>query len=74
MDRKHDSLLRISRVKLRTGLSTATIYRREAGGTFPARVRLGPKMVAWYESDIDAWVADPMGYRIPSADPVPEAA
>ncbi|MDF2382435.1 AlpA family phage regulatory protein [Nostoc ellipsosporum NOK] len=63
IDRRTDSLLRIKEVRRRTGFSTATIYRREAEGKFPRRQRLGPKSVAWYESDIGAFVADPMGYR-----------
>lgn len=62
-ERRGDNLLRISEVRLRTGLSVATIYRRGDAKTFPTRVRLGPKSVAWYESDIDAFVADPTGYR-----------
>ncbi|UIJ43693.1 AlpA family phage regulatory protein [Sphingomonas cannabina] len=66
-DRSRDSLLRIAAVRGRTGLSTATIYRREAEGTFPRRVKLGPRCVAWYDSDVSAFVADPMGYRAPPA-------
>lgn len=62
IDRRHDSLLRMRDVRRRTGLSVATVYRREAAGTFPKKVRLGPKSVAWYESDIDAFVADPAAY------------
>ncbi|WP_342657098.1 AlpA family phage regulatory protein [Sphingomonas sp. NY01] len=63
IDRRADSILRISDVRRRTGLSTATIYRREAARTFPRKQHLGPKMVGWYQSDVDAWVADPVGYR-----------
>jgi prophage regulatory protein len=63
VDRRTDSLLRMKDVKRRTGLSVATVYRREAAKTFPPKVRLGPKSVAWYQSDIDAFVADPLGYR-----------
>lgn len=66
-DRRKDRLLRIAQVKDRTGLSIATVYRREAVGTFPARVRLGPRSVAWYESDIDDFVAAPADYRIATA-------
>ena len=61
-DRRRDRLLRIADVRARVGLSTATIYRREAAGTFPRRVQLGPKSVAWYESDVGRWVADPLGW------------
>lgn len=63
IDRRQDSLLRIADVRRRTGLSTATVYRREAQGTFPRRQKLGLKSVAWYESDVGEWVADPIGYR-----------
>jgi prophage regulatory protein len=66
-DRRTDRLLRIAQVKERVGLSVATIYRRESEGTFPARVRLGPRSVAWYESDIGDFVAAPADYRIHQA-------
>lgn len=63
MDRKHDSLLRFAAVKARTGLSRTTIQRRVNAGTFPASKPISAGLVAWYESDIDAWVADPMGWK-----------
>ena len=63
IDRRQDSLLRIADVRRRTGLSTATIYRREAAGTFPPKRKLGARSVAWYESDVGEFVADPLGYR-----------
>lgn len=62
-DRRKDRLLRIKMVIARTGLSAASIYRREAAGSFPKRHQLGPRCVAWYETDIDDFVADPMNYR-----------
>lgn len=62
-NRRRDSLLRIAEVRRRTGLSVATIYRRGDAKTFPPKVRLGPKSVAWYEGDVDAFVADPATYR-----------
>jgi prophage regulatory protein len=62
-DRSRDNLLRIAEVRGRTTLSSATIYRKIAKGTFPASRRISEGLVAWYESDIDAWVADPMGYQ-----------
>jgi prophage regulatory protein len=64
VDRRGDSLLRLSEVKKRVGLSTATIYRRVDAGTFPRKVRLGPKSVAWYGSDIDSFIANPFDYRV----------
>ena len=47
----------------RTGLSRTTIYRRELRGEFPKREKLSARSIAWYESDIDDFVANPMGYR-----------
>lgn len=61
-DRRTDYILRLREVRNRTSLSTATIYRREAAGTFPAKIKLGVKMVGWYESDIGEWISDPIGY------------
>ncbi|WP_313534342.1 AlpA family phage regulatory protein [Sphingomonas sp.] len=63
VDRATDSLLRIGNVRRRTGLSTATIYRREAAGTFPRKIRLSSKCVRWYESDIGRFIADPSQYK-----------
>jgi prophage regulatory protein len=62
-DRRKDRLIRIAAVKARTGLSTTSIYRKEAEGRFPRRRQLGLRCVAWYESDIDDFVADPLSYR-----------
>lgn len=63
-DRSRDNLLRLADVKLRTSLSRTTIYRRIAAGTFPAATPISEGLVAWYEGDINAWVADPMGWRV----------
>lgn len=66
-DRRKDRLLRMPEVRQRTGLSIPSVYRREAEGTFPARVHIGQRMVAWYESDIDDFVANPRDYRVDQA-------
>lgn len=63
IDRCKERLVRLPEVRDRTGLSTATIYRKMGEGVFPAKVHLSANVVAWYESDVDAWVADPMGWR-----------
>ncbi|MBO9380278.1 AlpA family phage regulatory protein [Sphingomonas histidinilytica] len=63
MNREKDNLLRLADVRARAKLGRTTIYRRIADGTFPAPIRISAGIVAWYESDIDAWVADPMGWR-----------
>jgi prophage regulatory protein len=63
IDRSKDALVRLPEVRRRVGLSRNTIYRKMDAGKFPALVRLAPQSVAWYESDIDRWVADPMGWN-----------
>jgi len=47
--------IKLAQVREYTSLSTSEIYRRIAAGTFPAQVTLGPKSVAWVESEILAW-------------------
>ena len=47
--------IKLPKVKDYTSLSTSEIYRRIAAGTFPAQVNLGPKSVAWIESEILSW-------------------
>lgn len=54
-----DNIVRMPEVRRRTGLHPATIYRKEKAGTFPTRRKLSANCVGWYESDINAWVADP---------------
>lgn len=48
--------IRIKEVRQRTGLGTSTIYKRMNEGTFPPNVSLGPRMSAWVESEVDAWI------------------
>ena len=62
IDRSKDSLIRLPAVKRRTGLSRTTIYRKIGKGAFPEPTPISEGLVAWYESDIDAWVANPMGW------------
>lgn len=50
------TLLRLPAVKARTGLSRSTIYLYVSEGTFPKPVQLGPRAVAWIESEIAEWI------------------
>lgn len=50
--------IKLAQVKDYTSLSTSEIYRRIAAGTFPKQIRLGPKSVAWDESEVLAWCDD----------------
>lgn len=59
MTRDKDNLLLFAEVRQRVKLSRATIYRKMAKGTFPKSEPISDGLVAWYESDIDAWVSCP---------------
>jgi prophage regulatory protein len=51
-------MYRQSDLRAKIGLSTTSIYEMMAAGTFPRPVKLGPRIVAWPKSHIDAWLAD----------------
>lgn len=52
-----DRLLRCPEVLSRTGLSKTALYSLIAAGEFPAPVQIGPRSVAWKESEINCWIA-----------------
>lgn len=52
------SVLRLPVVRSRTGLSRSTIYARVSKGTFPKPISLGPRTVAWLESEIEDWLVE----------------
>jgi len=49
-------ILRRPEVEARTGLSRSTIYQWMKDGQFPQPVKLGARLVAWRESDVNAWL------------------
>ena len=49
-------LLKRPEVEAITGLSRASIYARMAKGDFPRPMRLGPRAVAWRDSDVQEWI------------------
>ena len=53
-----DRFVGIRDVARRTSLSRTTIARSVKSGSFPAPVRFSPTFAGWYESEIDAWIAD----------------
>lgn len=50
------SLIRLSEVMRRTGYGRAWIYRLISQGRFPKPVKIGPRSVAFIESEIDEWI------------------
>ncbi len=50
------TILRLPKVKVRTGLSRSTIYLRVSEGSFPAPISLGGRAVGWIESEVNDWL------------------
>ena len=50
--------IRRPEVELRTGLSRSSIYAKMDEGSFPKQIKLGERMVAWLESDIETWLEE----------------
>jgi prophage regulatory protein len=50
------TILRLSDVKKRTGLSRSTIYLRISQGNFPKPISLGGRAVGWLEAEIQEWL------------------
>jgi prophage regulatory protein len=48
--------LRLPQVKESTGLSRTTIYRQIAVCEFPRPINIGPRAVAWVETDVLQWM------------------
>ncbi len=53
-----NTILRLSAVKNRTGLSRSTIYLRISQGLFPKQISLGNRAIGWIEDEIEAWIAN----------------
>ena len=51
-----DVILRLPAVIAKTGLRRSAIYRRIKDGDFRP-VRLGPRAIGFFESEIDAWIS-----------------
>lgn len=62
-----DRIIRLKTVLARTGLSRTTLYRKIGEGTFPRQVKISVHGAGWYESSVNHWIADPVGYREDSA-------
>lgn len=62
-----DPHIRLREVERITGLSKSTVYRLEALGTFPKRVKLSDRASAWKVSEVVQWLAErPRAAQFPS--------
>lgn len=56
-------LIKLKQVMDCTGLARSTVYKFMADGQFPKPVKLGSKMVAWVESEVQEWIKQRMSER-----------
>ena len=56
-------ILRLPVVRQKTGLSRSTIYRLEAQGRTPKRIKLGDHSTGWIEAEWDRWLAERVSAR-----------
>ena len=59
-----DRILRIKSVLDRTGLSRSTLYRKVQNGSFPRQIAISTRCAGWRESAVNAWMRNPMFYRV----------
>jgi len=62
-ERVTPAFVRIRDVLRITGLSRPTVYRRIAANRFPSPIHLGGRACGWPYAALQAWIADPEGYR-----------
>ena len=51
-------LIRLRAVSEKTSLSRSTIYRLEAAGRFPSRIKLSDHASAWDVAQVDEWISE----------------
>ncbi len=51
-----EALIRKREVLARTGWSNSTLYNRIATGQFKPGVKVGPRMVGWPRSEVEAYI------------------
>ncbi|MFN3727557.1 MAG: helix-turn-helix transcriptional regulator [Allosphingosinicella sp.] len=57
-------ILRLKTVLERTGLSRSTLYRKVQRGTFPKQLRISTRCAGWRESEVEAWLHNPVSYSV----------
>ena len=49
-------LLRLNDVIAAIGMKRSWIYQKTKDGKFPKPIKLSERAIAWYASDIEAWI------------------
>jgi len=53
-----ESFIRLPKVKQRTGFGRSQIYHLIKQGKFPKQIQIGPKSVAWLDSEVSEWMKE----------------
>ena len=53
-----DSFIRLPKVKQLTGFGRSQIYHLIKQGKFPKQIHIGPKSVAWLDSEVSEWMKE----------------
>ena len=53
-----DSFLRLPKVKQLTGFGRSQLYHLIKQGKFPKQIHIGPKSVAWLDSEVSEWMKE----------------
>lgn len=56
-------LMKLKAVMECTGLARSTVYKFIAEDRFPKPVKLGTRMVAWVESEVQEWIQEKIERR-----------
>ncbi|MFL9841160.1 AlpA family phage regulatory protein [Sphingomonas sp. ST-64] len=59
-----DRILRLKTVLERTGLSRSTMYRKIHQGSFPRQIAISTRCAGWRESEVSAWLRNPMFFHV----------
>lgn len=51
-----EQILKLSEVKLMTGLSASSIYRGVSASTFPSQIKLSERSSGWLKSEVEQWL------------------
>jgi len=51
-----DRMLRLPQAKTMLGIGASTFWKRVKEKTLPSGISLGPRTVAWRESELQAWI------------------
>ena len=49
-------IIRLHQLKVLTGLSSSTIWRKEKENTFPKRRKISTRAVGWMHNEITQWM------------------